>query len=312
MSSTPDPVRLHADAWLHYHPITAEDRNAMSELRATVAPNKGKLRGTAARGPFDAITRRVAAPEGVSFRPDVVGGVSGIWCTPTGTKSGTKLLHLHGGWFTWGTAEAFGNLVGQIASRVGIEAFVPDYRLAPEHPFPAALEDARSCYSELANTGDRRVVVTGDSAGGGLALLLATMVEPRPTAVVALSPVTDLTMSGVSWRSRADVDPYFNRSQVEELVQGYLAGHDPIDPRASPLYAELERHPATRIHVGEDEVLLDDARRYGERAATAGADLTVETWEGMPHGFVSGVGRFAAANQALDSFCQFLADKVAG
>ena len=312
MSPFPDPATPHADTWLRHHPITAEDRNAMSELRATVAPNKGKLRGTAARGPFDAITRGVAAPEGVSFRPGVVGGVAGVWCTPTNTKPGTALLHLHGGWFTWGTAEAFGHLVGQIASRVGIEAFVPDYRLAPEHPFPAALEDARSCYSGLVGDGDQRVVVTGDSAGGGLALLLATMVEPRPAAVVALSPVTDLTMSGESWRSRADVDPYFTRSQVEELVQGYLAGHDPIDPQASPLYAELKRHPATQIHVGDDEVLLDDARRYGEGAAATGADVSVEIWEGMPHGFVSGVGRFAAANQALDNFCQFLADKVAG
>ncbi len=192
-----------------------------------------------------------------------------------------------------------------------MEAFVPDYRLAPEHPYPAAIEDARACYAALAAEGDRRVAVTGDSAGGGLALLLANSVQPPPVAVVALSPVTDLAMTGESWTSRAEADPYFTRPQVEALLQGYLAGHDPTDPQASPLYGDLRDQPAIRIHVGEDEVLLDDARRYGERAAAAEADVSVETWEGMPHGFVSGVGRLAAANAALDSFCAFLAERIA-
>ncbi len=284
----------------------------MSGLRAAVAANKGKLQGVAARVPFDAIAERVAVPAGVGFRPGEVGGVSGLWCTPDTARPAAALLHLHGGWFTWGTAHAFRNLVGQIASRVGVAAFVPDYRLAPEHPFPAAIEDARACYAALARENDGRVVVTGDSAGGGLALLLATSARPRPTAVVALSPVTDLAMTGASWESRADADPYFTRPQVEGLLRGYLAGHDPTDPQASPLYGDLGGQQAVRIHVGEDEVLLDDARRYGERAAVAGADVGVESWQGMPHGFVSGVGRFAAADAALDSFCAFLAERIAG
>ena len=311
MSPVPEAFPPHSDAWLCLHPIAIDDRKTMSELRAAVAPNKGKLQGTAARGPFDAITERVAAPTGVSFRPGEVGGISGLWCTPNDVRAGAVLLHLHGGWFTWGTAKAFRNLVGQIASRVGVEAFVPDYRLAPEHPFPAATQDARACYAALTGEGDRRVVVTGDSAGGGLALLLALSVQPAPAAVVALSPVTDLAMTGASWESRADADPYFTRPQVEALVQGYLAGHDPTDPQASPLYGDLRDQPAIRIHVGEDEVLLDDARRYGERAAAAGADVGVEIWEGMPHGFVSGVGRLVAASAALDSFCAFLAEQIA-
>ena len=311
MSPAPDSAPPHPEPWLRPHPIAPEDRKAMSELRAATAPNKGKLQGTAARGPFDAITERVAAPAGVSFRLGEVGGISGLWCTPDAARPGAVLLHLHGGWFTWGTAHAFRNLVGQIASRVGVEAFVPDYRLAPEHPFPAAIEDARACYSALTREDGRRVVVTGDSAGGGLALLLATSVQPRPTAVVALSPVTDLAMSGASWESRAEADPYFTRPQVEGLLRGYLAGHDPTDPQVSPLYGDLKGQQAVRIHVGGDEVLLDDARRYGERAAAAGADVSLEIWEGMPHGFVSGVGRLAAAAAALDSFCAFLAERIA-
>ncbi len=221
------------------------------------------------------------------------------------------LLHLHGGWFTWGTAHAFRNLVGQIAVRVGAEAFIPDYRLAPEHPFPAAIDDVRACYAALTRKFGSRPVVTGDSAGGCLALLLASTAEPRPAAATALSPVTDLTMSGESWNSRSDADPYFTRSQVEELVRGYLGGQDATDPRASPLFAALGDHAPTRIHVGDDEVLLDDAIRYGREATAAGSDVTVDVWEGMPHGFVSGVGRLIAAGAALDSFCPFLAERIA-
>ncbi len=193
------------------HPLSNEDRKVMSELRNAVAPNKGKLQGTAARAAFDAISERTAAPNGVAFHSGEVGGIPGLWCTPEGAKPGAALLHLHGGWFTWGTARALRNLVGQIASRAGVDAFIPDYRLAPEHPFPAALNDARSCYAGLTGAAGRRVVVTGDSADGGLALLLATSVRPRPAAVVALSPVTDLTMTGESWNSQAEVDPYFTR-----------------------------------------------------------------------------------------------------
>ena len=311
MPSHPESRTPTDEAWQLSHPLSSEDRRAMADLRDAVAPNKGNLQGTAARTAFDAICERTASPAGVAFQPGKVGGVPGLWCTPEGAKPGAALLHLHGGWFTWGTARAFRNLVGQIASRAGVEAFVPDYRLAPEHPFPAALDDARSCYAGLTGTGGRRVVVTGDSAGGCLALLLATSVRPRPAAVVALSPVTDLAMTGDSWSSRAEADPYFTRPQVEGLVQGYLAGHDAGDPEASPLYGDLSGHPALRIHVGEDEVLLDDARRYGARAAAVGADVKVEIWEGMAHGFVSGVGRLAAADTALKSVGSFLAHRIA-
>lgn len=118
-------------------------------------------------------------------------------------------------------------------------------------------------------------------------------------------------MSGGSWVSRSDADPYFTRSQVDGLVRGYLDGRDATTPEASPLFATLVGHAPTRIHVGDDEVLLDDAVRYGRKAAAAGADVTVDVWEGMPHGFVSGVGRLAAANAALGSLCPFLTAQIA-
>lgn len=306
MSFSLNAASAEAEPWLRHHPVTDADHAAITGLRAQVSASKGKLQGIAARELFDAITERTAAPDGVRFRPGTVGGVPGVWCTPHATTKGGVLLHLHGGWFTWGTAHAFRNLVGQIACRIGVEAFIPDYRLAPEHPYPAAIDDVRACYHGLAERGAGSIAVTGDSAGGGLALLLAASTPPNLAAVAVFSPVADLALTGGSWRTRADADPYFTRAQAEELVRVYLAGHDPRDPAASPLYGDLAGLPPVQIHVGEDEVLLDDARRYGDRAFAAGTAVTVDVWQGMPHGFVSGIGRLDAASQALETVGAFL------
>jgi monoterpene epsilon-lactone hydrolase len=314
MNAVPSP---NPASWSSTHPITAEDKVAMAALRAMVEPLKGKLQGTAARQPFDEIMERVPAPEGVRFEADTVGGVSGWWCRPSQAKSEHVILHLHGGWFNWGSAQAFRHLVGHIAVSVGAHAFIPEYRLAPEHVFPAAVTDVESCYDGLVERGFTRIAVVGDSAGGALALVLLRLVTARSTAggvipvgAVALSPVTDLTLSGESWKTRAAADPYFVESQARELVRSYLNGADPTDPRASALYGDLAGLPPVRVHVGDDEVLLDDALRYVARAVDAGVDARVDVWQGMPHGFSSGVGKLAAANQALAAIGTFLAQRL--
>jgi acetyl esterase/lipase len=161
------------------HPISSGDQAAMTALRAIIEPNKGRLQGTAARGPFDAIMSRVSVPAGVTFTSDTVGGVSGSWCRPERARVREAVLHLHGGWFNWGSAQAFRNLVGHIAARTGAEAFVPDYRLAPEHPFPSATEDVRACYLGLVERGFSKIAITGDSAGGNLALELLSLLWRR-------------------------------------------------------------------------------------------------------------------------------------
>jgi epsilon-lactone hydrolase len=297
-------------SWSISHPVTSEDKAAMAAMRVMVAPNKGRLQGTSARGPFDAIMGHVPPPSGVTFRGAVVGGVPGCWTRPSSVRAGEGILHLHGGWFNWGTALAYRNLVGQIAARAGVEAFIPDYRLAPEHPFPAAMEDALACYRGLVDQGFKRIAVVGDSAGGNLALVLLSLVKESAVAGVALSPVTDLTLSGSSWDTRAEADPYFVRSQAEALVRAYLGDADPRDPRASPLYGPLAGMPPLRVHVGDDEVLLDDARNYVERAVAAGVDAKLDVWQGMPHGYTGGVGMFAAASQSLDAVGAFLTERL--
>jgi monoterpene epsilon-lactone hydrolase len=312
----PTPIGAPAGkSWFRFHPLTAQDRSAMAAFRTIAEPNKGKLRGTAARAPFDALMSSIIAPQGVKFREDRIGGILGWWCEPTDALPGAAILHLHGGWFNVGSAAAYRHLVGHIARSAGTTAFIPDYRLAPEYPFPAAIEDARASLRGLAERGIHRIAVTGDSAGGNLALSLLSVVAAEPaTAVVsavALSPITDLALTGSSWQSRADADPYFVREQAEGLLQAYLNGHDPKDPVASPLYGNFVGLPPIRVQAGDDEVLLDDSLRFVERAVAAGIDARLDVWEGMPHGFVGGIGQTQAADSALSAIGEFLSSRLA-
>ena len=307
------------ESWSVIHPLTPEDSAAMTALRSAVAGMKGKLEGVSARGPFNGIMEHVAAPDGVTFEADTVGGISGWWANPARIRKGAAILHLHSGWFNWGTAQAFRHLVGHIALSAGMDAFIPDYRLAPEHPFPAAVRDTEACYRGLIQSGIKKIVLTGDSAGGTLALVLLSIATKQaasggvvPVAAVVMSPVTDLALTGESFETRAEADPYFIKSQVVGLVRSYLGESDPKNPLASPLYGDLTGLPPVRVHVGDDEVLLDDSRRYVERAVAAGLDAKLDVWMGMAHGFVNSVGHLQAANQALSAIGAFLSEQLEG
>ena len=297
------------------HPLDPEDAQMAAAMREAVAPVKGKgfSRGVESRLQFDAVMASVLPCDGVDVETDLVGGVPGVWVLPSNALPGQAILHLHGGWFNFGSASAFVNLIGHIASRAAARVFIPDYRLAPEHPFPAAVEDAMACYRGLRDQVVERVALSGDSAGGNLALVLASRVvnEPAgndlvPGGVAVLSPITDLTLSGDTYRTRAEADPLFTRPQVVELVRAYLAKEDATHPHASPLYGRLAGLPPVRIHVGDDEVLLSDSLRYVARAVAAGVDARADVWMGMPHGFVGGVGKLKAAAAALDDIGAFL------
>ena len=176
---------------------------------------KGVRWTTDARPQFDAVMERVSPRDDVTFESGTVGGVPGLWVLPAPSRSGEAILHVHGGWFTAGSAKAYRHLVAHIAARAGTRAFVPEYRLAPEHPFPAAVDDVLAAYRGMEELGIRRIAVTGDSAGGNLALVLASSVTAIAVSVKAalvgvavMSPVTDLTLSGASFQTRADADPY--------------------------------------------------------------------------------------------------------
>src|SRR5580704_7014134 len=193
------------------HPLDVEDAAITAAMRAMASSTKGVTRGIEARGQFDALMESVLPRDDVTFEEDTLGGVPGLWVLPADWRSDEAILHLHAGWFNFGSARAFRHLVGHIAARAGARAFIPNYRLAPEHPFPAATDDVLACYKGLAAKDVRRIALTGDSAGGNLALGLASHITGESisanTALVAiavLSPVTDLTLSGASFQTRAD------------------------------------------------------------------------------------------------------------
>ena len=293
------------------HPLDPEDAAITAAIRAMASSAKGVRRGIEARGQFDAFMESVSQRDDVTFEAGTLGGIPGLWVHPSNWRPDEAIVHLHGGWFNFGSAKAYRHLVGHIAARAGARAFIPDYRLAPEHPFPAATDDVLACYQGLAGSGVRRMALTGDSAGGNLALGLASRVTGATLVGAAvLSPVTDLTLSGATYETRADADPLFTRPQVAALVQSYLGSADAKHPLASPLHGRLAGMPPLRIHVGDDEVLLDDSLRYAGHAVAAGVDARVDVWMGMPHGFPGSIGRLKAAAQALDAIGAFLAERL--
>ena len=299
------------------HPLDRDDAPITAAIRAMSSAAKGAPSGAETRAQFDGLMESVSPRDDVTFEADSLGGVPGIWVYPATWPADEVILHLHGGWFNFGSAKAYRHLVGHIAVRAGARAFIPDYRLAPEHPFPAATDDVLACYRALAGGGVRRIAVTGDSAGGNLALGLASRIagqaapgDANLVGIAVLSPVTDLAVAGPTYQTRADADPFFTRSQVADLVHSYLGNANPTHPLASPLRSLVEGMAPVRIHVGDDEVLLDDSLRYAEAAVAAGVDARVDVWMGMPHGFPTSVGRLKAAAQALDAVGAFLSERL--
>jgi hypothetical protein len=157
-------------SWAAVHTVSTEDQIAMTAMRAAVEPSKGKLQGAGARGFFDAIMEGVAAPSGIIYEADKIGGVPGWWCRPKDARPSQAVMHIHGGWFNFGSAQSFRHLVGHIAASAGVASFLPDYALAPEHPFPGAVADIRATYFGLVDRDFSQIAITGDSAGGNLAL----------------------------------------------------------------------------------------------------------------------------------------------
>jgi monoterpene epsilon-lactone hydrolase len=298
--------------WLVVHSATPEDAAVAAAMRSAVAPMKGRMVGTAGREAFDGIMEGVAPPAGVVFESATVGGISGWWAKPERAPNDTAILHAHGGWFNWGSAKAYRNFAGHIALSAETSVFIPDYRLAPEHPFPAAIEDLEACYYGLLAAGFTKIALSGDSAGGNLALALLSIASPPAAGALLFSPISDLALRGESFETRGEADPYFTKAQAVGLVRSYVGETDPENPLASPLYGDLRGLPPVRIQVGDDEVLLDDSLRYVERAAAAGVDAKLDLWMGLPHGFVINVDGLNAAKEGLRQGGAFLAKQLQG
>jgi monoterpene epsilon-lactone hydrolase len=255
-------------------------------------------------------------PMGVTVRSGRVGDVPGEWIVPRSASDDRVLLYFHGGGFLFCSPATHRAMIARLAKAAGTPAFSVDYRLAPEHPFPAALEDCTAAYRGLLRSGipARRIVVAGDSAGGNLALVLLLALrkaggEP-PAAAVGLSPVTDFTFSGQSSRKKAGIDPIFpagsSRSLSMEILDGYVGSGDVSNELISPLLGDWHGMPPILLHVGEDEVLLDDSVRLAKRVRASGSRAECVVWDGMWHVFQVFAPFLPEANRSIAQIGAFI------
>jgi epsilon-lactone hydrolase len=216
-------------------------------------------------------------------------GVYGEWVTVGDSDEAGVLLFLHGGGYNAGSCKTHRALATHLARAARTRVLLIDYRLAPEHPCPAAIDDAAHAYRWLLQQGSapQQIVLGGDSAGGGLALAALIAIRDSgtevPAAAFLLSPWLDLALSGESMRTRAQLDPLTAYNDLHKAATLYLGDLEPYDPRASPLYADLHQLPALLIHVGDHEVLRSDATRLAEKAKAAGVPVQLEIWDAMWH-----------------------------
>jgi epsilon-lactone hydrolase len=263
------------------------------------------------RAAFLPAGRFVPVPGDVLVEEVSAGGVPAHWLTAPGADPGRVLLFLHGGGFQLGSLRSDGELAARLGRASGMRVLFPEYRLAPEHPFPAAVDDVLAAWHWLRagrQLSAGSIAVAGDSAGGGLAVALLVAArdasEDRPAAAVLMSPTVDLTGSGDSMTDRVDQDPFSTPAMLRQFAADYLAGADPATPLASPLFASLTGLPPLLIQVGTADLLLSDAERLAAAAAEAGAEVSLEVGAGLPHVYqlLLGTPEAAAATGRIGQF----------
>ena len=245
-------------------------------------------------------------PENVTYAEDTISGVPGIWCQPAGADPSKVLLYTHGGGFAVGSAQSHRKLAAHVAKAVGATSFVLDYRLAPEHPHPAGLEDAVSAFLGLTDRGiaPENITTIGDSAGGNLAVAAALALKdrgkPLPGSVIAFSPWLDMEKSGDTLVTNDATDVLITVPLLEGMIAGVLGDQtNPKTPLANPLYADFTGFPRFYINAGGDESLLDNATRVAKVAEDAGVDVTLSIIEGQQHVFPFNAGRTDTADNEI-------------
>ncbi len=255
-------------------------------------------------------------PEGAAHHQVDAGGVPAEWIDMPESRSDSVFLFIHGGGYYRGSARSTRSVSAWIARAAAVRVLSIDYRLAPEHTFPAAIEDTHTSYRWLQSKGfaAARVVVGGISAGGGLslALLLAARDagEPLPAGAVPMSAWTDLAQTGATFRSKATEDPAISKEYLERFARLYLNGADPRTPLASPMYGGLTGLPPILMQVGTAETMLDDTRVFADRAKAAGVEVTLEEWPEMFHGWQSQAHRLEESRLAVARIGEFYREVV--
>ncbi|MER5637998.1 alpha/beta hydrolase [Kitasatospora sp. NPDC002227] len=299
--------------------MSKEQRGKVDAMLRKPAP-EGPRSVEEFRAGFRQLMAGMIVPDTVRTAEAELGGRRALRFEPeSGPTAAGTVLYFHGGGWVVGSPETARALTANLVARTGLEAYSVQYRLAPEHPFPAAIEDTVSAYRALLDSGTdpAAVVFAGDSAGGGLAVTTCLAARdaglPLPAAVLAFSPGTDATRTGESMETRAGLDPFFTRASLEYTGAMYLAGADPHQPLLSPaLYADLTGFPPMLIQVGTNELLMDDSTRLAARARAAGVDVILDVTADVPHVFQAFAGILDEADEALDRAALFLRQRLRG
>ncbi|SEP49036.1 alpha/beta hydrolase [Amycolatopsis saalfeldensis] len=288
-----------------------------AQLRGTgVGP---ELSVEEAREGFAKMMATMPVPEDIRTEETSLGGRPALRVSPEAAAGTGTLLYFHGGSHVVGSPRTALGLTAGLVVRTGMTGVSVDYRLAPEHPFPADVEDVVAAYRELLDQGHApgSIAFAGDSAGGGLTITGALAARdaglPRPAAIVAFSPGVDATRAGESMVTKADADPLLDRASVDRMSSLYVVGHDRRDPLLSPVVtADLTGLPPVLVQVGTNELLLDDARRLALRASDAEVDVILDITAKVPHVFQSFTNTLDESGEALDRAALFLRQRVRG
>jgi acetyl esterase/lipase len=296
--------------------MTAQQRDMVDQILRSAPFDLGGDVATQ-RPLLDQMLTSQPLPEDVRTAPGDLGGIPVIFIDIADVEPHGTILHIHGGGFALGSAAGSVGLASDLARKTGMRAVAVDYRLAPEHPYPAALDDVTAAYRALAEQAGSSdpIVVSGESAGGNLAieLLIAGKAESltMPAAALLLSPMTDLTVSSSSYASKAHADPAITERAIRTRVADYLAGTDAADPLVSPIFADLSGLPPLLIQAGSHEVLLDDAIRLAAKAAADDVAVILDITPGVPHVFQAFAALLDEGDAALNRAARFVKDNTA-
>jgi len=288
----------------------------------TMLHERASERGDAApsiqemRAGFEAMSGMFPVAKDIQCEPTEVAGVAAEWISAPNVSKDRVLLYLHGGGYVIGSINTHRDLVSRLSRASGARGLALDYRLAPEHPFPAAVDDATAAYRWLLDSGfaPDKVVIGGDSAGGGLTI--ATLIAlrdagvPLPAAAVCLSPWVDLEGVGDSMTSKAADDPMVQREGLLEMATAYLAGHEVKAPTASPIHASLQHLPPLLIHVGTAETLLDDSTRLARIAERDGVRVDLKVWDEMIHVFQMFAPILPEGQESIEEIGKFVSESL--
>lgn len=293
--------------------MASEEFHALQEAMAArpVPPPPADI--VEQRSRIDEAMAQLPLAEGTMSEPFVRSGVTGIECRPVDIADNAPIvLYFHGGGFRIASALAYRSYGSHLAAVLGARVLLVEYRLAPEHKFPKAVDDCFAVWESLLAEGidTGRIVIAGDSAGGGLAASVtmhALADGVLPAGVICCSPWVDLTITADTYDTNAELDTLFSRTSAEEAAPAYLGGADPMNPIASPLFGDWNGAPPLLILVGGVEVLLDDSRKLAEVAMAAGVDVTLSVYPEMPHIWTMSYPAFPEAVEGVTEIAEFVA-----